>query len=274
MRKFWCLACWLFTTLLSVHVRAQLPAPPPLQKVLVPLIIEQTPGRFGADWRTELTVSNGAPAPVVFSWGSPFCLITTGCDGDFVTIPPNSAFRVAGSNAAQNPGAIFVLEEEHASQVQFFLRVWDDSRMNGSWGTEVPVIRDPDFLTSPVELTGAPTDSRYRLTLRIYEPIPTNAAEVRVLIDDQIASEQGKPAVTLVDSVLPLRGGTDPTREPLYPEKPAYAEIGDLVAAFPQLVTASRLRVRIQPLTEGLRYWAFVSITNNETQQITVITPQ
>ena len=32
--------------------------------------------------------------------------------------------------------------------------------------------------------------------------------------------------------------------------------------------------VRVTPLTPGLRIWAFVSVTNNETQHVTTITPQ
>lgn len=34
------------------------------------------------------------------------------------------------------------------------------------------------------------------------------------------------------------------------------------------------VRVEVEPLGEGARFWAFVSVTNNETQHVTLITPQ
>lgn len=33
-------------------------------------------------------------------------------------------------------------------------------------------------------------------------------------------------------------------------------------------------RIEVQPLTAGSRYWAVVSLTNNETQLVTLVTPQ
>jgi len=53
---------------------------------------------------------------------------------------------------------------------------------------------------------------------------------------------------------------------------PGYAEIGDLSQIAP-LGNASRLAVEVEPLTPGLRIWSFVSVTNNETEHVTIITP-
>jgi hypothetical protein len=47
----------------------------------------------------------------------------------------------------------------------------------------------------------------------------------------------------------------------------------DLTAAFPQLASAQLLRIVLDPVSADLRFWAFVSVTNNETQHVTVITP-
>jgi hypothetical protein len=52
-----------------------------------------------------------------------------------------------------------------------------------------------------------------------------------------------------------------------------YASIGQFTDAFPQLNGLDKVRVEVTPLTEGLRFWTFVSITNNETQHVTTITP-
>ncbi len=38
-----------------------------------------------------------------------------------------------------------------------------------------------------------------------------------------------------------------------------------------ELHDAQKVRIEIEPQTTGIRYWAFVSVTNNETQQITTL---
>jgi hypothetical protein len=52
--------------------------------------------------------------------------------------------------------------------------------------------------------------------------------------------------------------------------EPAYAEIGGI--GVPPSTT--RLQFEIEPLTMGAKYWAFVSVTNNDTQPIALFTPQ
>jgi len=58
------------------------------------------------------------------------------------------------------------------------------------------------------------------------------------------------------------------------PARPGYIEIGGITDNLPELPNVRELRLEIEPLTAGLRYWAFVSTTNNATQQVTLITPQ
>ena len=57
--------------------------------------------------------------------------------------------------------------------------------------------------------------------------------------------------------------------------------IGDLAATYPQLAAAKELRIRIR-IAQSLadfgppptRAWAFVSTTNNTTQQVTIVSAQ
>lgn len=39
------------------------------------------------------------------------------------------------------------------------------------------------------------------------------------------------------------------------------------------LVGETSLWIEVVPITPGLRIWAFVSVTNNDTQQATLVTP-
>jgi hypothetical protein len=54
---------------------------------------------------------------------------------------------------------------------------------------------------------------------------------------------------------------------------PAYVAISDLSTIAP-IGGAQRIALEIEPVTPGLRLWAFATVVNNETQQATVITPQ
>jgi hypothetical protein len=38
--------------------------------------------------------------------------------------------------------------------------------------------------------------------------------------------------------------------------------------------TTETVRVRIDAMTEDLRYWPMISVTSNETQYVTLVTPQ
>ena len=52
-----------------------------------------------------------------------------------------------------------------------------------------------------------------------------------------------------------------------------YAEIANL-ALLPELSAADRIRIEVTPLVTGLRFWSYVSVTNNETQHVTTISPE
>lgn len=53
---------------------------------------------------------------------------------------------------------------------------------------------------------------------------------------------------------------------------PSLAEVGG-VETFPELAAAKAIWIEVAPVTPGLRIWALMSITNNETQQVTIVTP-
>ena len=58
--------------------------------------------------------------------------------------------------------------------------------------------------------------------------------------------------------------------EPCASDDPASATL-DLLTTFPEIAAQKRVRVEV---TLGSRLWAFVTVTNNQTQHVTVISPQ
>jgi hypothetical protein len=84
------------------------------------------------------------------------------------------------------------------------------------------------------------------------------------------ASRDGlTPRVTQVTLSGPCTVGSG---EVCNTNQPAYASV-DLMTAFPQ---SGRHRISIKPASifTSQRLWAFVTVTNNTTQQVTVISPQ
>jgi hypothetical protein len=149
------------------------------------------------------------------------------------------------------------------------LRIADQNRRPVNQGTEIPIVREKDWLAKTVDLLDIPTDPAVRQTLRVYDPEATGIASVRVTVYPFYYAD----VEPLAEVVIELRGG-DRTPEGKWYDFPDYAEIPDLVAAFPQIATEERLRVTVEPLTPGMRFWAFITITDNATQQVTVVSPQ
>ena len=239
------------------------------RKVLVPVYtIEPLPGVNGSSWATELWTSN---------WGN----AVAGVHGLFwdCFLPQCGAAPLApgvslssGLQSFDNlHGAFLSLDGAAAEFVGFGLRFRDLSRQATTAGTSLPMPRDPDFRSQKFSLLDIPLADGFRQTLRIYELDGTErSALVRVrLWRPRAARPDGEPDGLLGEATYPLQ--FSPTD--LGVEKPGYAQITDLSTIAP-LGDAETVRVEIEPVTEGLRLWAFVTVIHNETQHATVISPR
>ena len=130
-----------------------------------------------------------------------------------------------------------------------------------------------EFTNGTITLNDVPTDARFRQTLRVYSLDSSKPSMVRISVlgirlnTDEIRSSPdvliGSQDRALSDhhEWLPINTLTIP----------GFLEISDIGSMAP--VTGYDLvRVDVQPLDTS-SVWAFVSITNNETQHITVIAP-
>jgi hypothetical protein len=122
------------------------------------------------------------------------------------------------------------------------------------------------LLRGTTQLFDVPLDAQnFRVLLRIYDLAYSKADfEVRLYAE----GVEGEPPahVALLTATTPQQGA--------FRSEAAYAQldITDLLKlrkAWPAVA-----RVEILPRTPGSRYWAFVSLTNNQTQLVTLVTPQ
>jgi hypothetical protein len=155
------------------------------------------PGRFGALWVAELWFRNSTDEFVVFGFGD-LGVILPG--GGWVQISPRAAGPYSSGSAQR--GAIYVVEKAFAEEVHLALRIADVSRRPISHGTEVPIVRERDWISRPVELLDVPTDFAVRQTLRVYEPDGSNDTAVRVIVYPARENE------AIAEAVLEPRGGS------------------------------------------------------------------
>ena len=90
-------------------------------------------------------------------------------------------------------------------------------------------------------------------------PATQSGCDVRVRIFTTTAD-------AVVDTVLFLHKPAVPDLDGR-PASPAFLAVHDLMAVYPELASGDLAMIDIQPLTAGVRIWAFVTSTHNVTQQ-------
>lgn len=223
------------------------------ERILFPTLFNAR-GANGSEWLAEGAISNPNPY-YVENYNS---LLTIVC----ITYPcgerlsPNSYVRLLGGPWPQ--GVMLLAPRVEAPSLEFALRVRDVSRQAESFGTEVPVVRESDMIMDkPIRLLDVPLDPNYRVKLRVYayDPVPIDDPVVVVTNAD---TNQVKASYRLT-----LKNSCESC-----PDTPEYAEL-DL----PLGTTLERVTLSIT-MPPGTPSWAFATVTNNTTQQVTVVTPQ
>ncbi|HSN69567.1 MAG TPA: IPT/TIG domain-containing protein, partial [Thermoanaerobaculia bacterium] len=235
------------------------------ERILIPLMFDGE-GAFASRWTTELTVRNHGDAGID-PWNSILrCGAAERCHPQ---ISAGATLHLTPSSLGiWMHGLLFVVPREQAGDLDFQLRIHDLSRRKESFGTEIPVVREAELPRSPVTLLDVPLDEGFRRMLRIYDVSAIDGARVamRWRLDDgtQVGKDQQLVLGTLIRCVT----------TPCWFPEPAGLAVPLFDASLPPSITQDHLHVELEPLTPGSRIWAFVTVTNNETQQVTTITPQ
>jgi hypothetical protein len=222
------------------------------ERVLVPVFFSG-PGAFGSQWKTEAALYNGDDYPIDEA-GQPF--FTFQCPFDPCDGRPQPRATTFASGESVPTGVVSFLPRYAMPNVHFSVLVRDLSRDATDFGTSVPVVRESEMFTRAFSLVNVPSDARYRLGLRLYayDTIPT----------------------TFLVTMTPIGGGNVANfNVPLLPAREhAFAFIGDLLAEHPEVAGQGPMTITITPFEPASRAWGYVSITNNNTQHVTVITPE
>lgn len=245
------------------------------ERVLLPAYNCYLQGAHGSEWCSTLTAFNSGDESVVVYPVYP------GNDGSEIAalaLPPSrfveiSLLRaIAGSFTETAPisARVLYVDPEQADGLHLNLRLFDRSRTLMTWGTEVPVVREKDLFEDTIRLFPIPLADRFRATLRIYDPSRTPGAAVTVQFLSTTTGDLLATRVLNLDVLTRQINATD-----LDVSYPGIAEIGN-ITELPELLdlgSGGSVRIEVSPLSPGLRFWAMVSVTNDETQHVTLLTP-
>jgi hypothetical protein len=239
------------------------------EQILLPIYIRQTvPGANGTQWKTDFRIRNdGRDTVQLAPWD---CADNLACPPVFPLtyfLQPRTTLRNPrdfGKISGTNPSRLLYVSAP--ADVSMSLRVADVSSNAMNAGTEIPVVRSSEMRRGTINLLNVPlTDQNFRVLLRIYE-VAYDRSEFTVTFHPDVDNSDLPPySVNLVAS-SPWHG---PFRAEAAYVQFDVSELVHLRRAWPELV-----RIEIEPRTAGSRYWAFASITNNETQLVTLATPQ
>jgi hypothetical protein len=250
---------------------------PDYSLVLVPLDYGfVVPGAYGSEWNADLWVANHSDVPV----STNVCSFPPGCpigSGQSPEIPARQAFQNPFNIIKErDPGVVWFLSPGDSEKLQFSLRLYEKSNNLVRQGIEVPVVREREFFTRPLELLNVPMGESQRVAVRIYDPDAAHPDEtiaprekfVRVEV---VTNEHLREPTVLFDAVLAFPVSHRTFEESVF--EPAVIELlslRELVGA----AESTSVRVRVTPITADLRIWAMASVTDNETQYVTIISPQ
>jgi hypothetical protein len=253
--------------------------PGAFERLLLPVLTPPVHGALGSEFRTEFIVINKNQQKEIELFGlslncavlcPPVDPLTTPIEvgRDFQQIEPRDIVPEG------TPGRFVYAPKADLDKLAMNLRVADVSRSTLNFGTELPIVRSRDFTLEDIVLPSVPVTPLFRSTLRVYAAQPTT---VTVFLFGPVPP--ASPPLSWPEPItLHLRAGLN-FFDPAYAatsDFPAYnsvnaPHIGNvLITQSPEKFTC----LECQPTIPRVPIWAFVSITNNVTQHITLVTPQ
>jgi hypothetical protein len=212
----------------------------------------QGPGALGSQWVTENFIASDIPA---FFRDRPACCSSV----------------IAGSvqllNDANPWGRVLYAIRGTTDSLDLASRVRDTSRQAQTAGTEVPVVRERDF-RSRLRFMNIPVDSRYRVMLRLWSigdnPFGNNPPFIAAVPVSLLSTPVPvlPISMTKISGTAMSFGSIDVTS--LLTRTPANPTT---LQVYTTAYRSDAVPLAFPPI------WGMLSITNNDTQQVTIISP-
>ena len=235
--------------------------------LLFPIFTPPVFGQGGSEFRTTAKFWNKGDQEVSFFGRDSSCRVIV----DYQIVPLNPYTLQPREQQAldlfpecsQTTGKLFFVPKGERG-LAGSLRVWEVSKQSDNHGVEIPVVRREDFDEKSIALVDVPTDPKFRLTLRVYG-LNRGASFVNVTYGAKVVE-------------LPLQFSSN-IFEPSYAVYTFTEPPGGNVPVPPFVRPLMNVLVEVPRgpggvVIPGSPIWAFITVTNNETQHITTITPQ
>lgn len=231
-------------------------------------------GAGGSRWSADATIHNPGPDsvavyPIVAASGRGIGTIEPGTSW-LMSFGHDSLFGIGDGSQDDILGRIAYVQRGHADALVYSNRLP---------GVDLPVVHERDLSASTLSLSEVPLDPRARLMLRVYDPFQTPNAQVRVrfwsiwqVTNTGVSAFTSQPPQLLGERLVTLK--VRPQTDNEASVEPGYAQLAFDRASLANLPASSNgtVAVDVEPATAGLRFWAFITVTDNETQRVTVIT--
>lgn len=226
--------------------------------LLLPVFSPPVSGAFGSRFVTDFEMASKTDDPVsVFGLAENCVVLCIGLPSFSDTPVLAQPVGATGNPAVEyngTPGRFIYVRRDETPNLAINLRVYDESVAATNFGTEMPVPRFSDFDARRIVLLGVPTDDRFRNLLRIYGFGPS---QVTVTVEGQLPVAVFLPAPPDIFT-------------------PAYATFSQFPVGVGEVavtIDAMRGPSGPSPVIE-FPIWGFITVTNNELQTITTITPK
>lgn len=227
------------------------------ERYLVPLYDEYVAreGAFGSEWRTELTMFAAGDENVRVSGSRAPCNLIPCPPSEF---QPYKVFSPELLSAPDLSGAYFYRLDEGSSVLFHNLRVYDVSRSLDDWGTQIPIVAESEAAEAgeAIHLLNVPGGERFRINLRVYS-FDNRAGTRRFRVAVHSMEVAGQQSELLTSTIS-------------YPDMPGFSLVGNLQDF---IEGDGPFRIEIEALDGSQKFWAFASITHNETQHVTIVAP-
>ena len=264
----------LAAILLAPFVEAQR-----FERILFPLVVNQHPGAYGSVWTSEAHVWNAGDVPVELFPSECYyrcagsCAITMCFRGQ--PTPPRSYYSGPSLDRGElgstpNPASLLYVERDKAATIAANLHLVEQTYRTMEFGIELPVVREHELFTTTLTLPRVPMPgaTQGRMHLRVYGvESPSGAARtrVRVYAGDTVTLDQ------TFDLQPPVYSLATPRPNEFDEPQPSYR----MLLLPPELARGTdAVRVEVDPVTPGLKFWAMASVTTNVTQHVTIVSPQ
>lgn len=217
-------------------------------RILVP-VASLSNGALGTRWASVLSVGS-ASTPIQF-FGVRITCSFPACPYPEVPVMNASATHYWRVNTVATGPAFIYVPREQLNDVSVLLRVVELSRQKTSFGTAIPLPHERQFTSGRIVLNDFPWETGFRLNLRIYGLTPGDAS-VKVYRTGSTV-----PWETMVSLSTPLSLFDAPNA--------SLTVFGD--------EWGTPFHIAVDPVTPGLKIWGFLTATNNESQNVTVISP-